>query len=242
MKEKTNERIIKIFKYFVQFLEIYGAENYGQSAEVNWERVWNFCNSCNVLDFNFELEDLVYNNSEEQFRDNVFTFIEKQALEGYPLWRLFTMSKWLEDKCEEELHESEYKKDVEYFNKTKCYRCKNFHNEISMIGSTLIDPIVSKSFNNMEELKNYVKEHKCQVQHYQQMIDCNKRKELLEESQSSTFRTVKFKYKKFNADEFARNKWSLNPMEHKRCPYFEENKEMTVDKFIELYEEINRYY
>ena len=101
--KKSNERKVEIFKYMIQFLEIYGNENFGQSAEIDWLRVWEYCSACDILDFNYEIEDLVYNTKDEEFRDKVFAFVEKQAIEGYPLWRLFKMSKWLYDKCEADL-------------------------------------------------------------------------------------------------------------------------------------------
>lgn len=33
--KKSNERKVEIFKYMIQFLEIYGNENFGQSAEID---------------------------------------------------------------------------------------------------------------------------------------------------------------------------------------------------------------
>lgn len=246
-KEKSESRIIKVFKYFIQFLEIYGAENYGQSAEVNWETVWNFVNRCGILDSNIELETLVHYSTDEEFRDGVFTYIEKQALDGYPLWRLFTMSKWLYNKCEQELHDIEYKKDIEYFNTVKCYRCKNFHNRINTIGHTVLEPIMSKFFNNVEELKNYIRDTNYVVQKDWQEMNCMKRKKLLENKMShGRHRFYKnecnFKYKGFNVDNEGRShNWILNPMKLLDCPYFEENKNMTINKFIEIYGEIPRY-
>ena len=117
-KAQRELRKIDIFKYMIQFLEIYGNENFGQSAEVNWAAVWDYYSHCDMLDFNTEVEDLVYNTSDEEFRDKVFEYIEHQVVDGYPLWRLFKMSKWLFDKCEEELIQNEHQKDIEYFNTT----------------------------------------------------------------------------------------------------------------------------
>ena len=152
-RNKSNQRKVDIFKYMIQFLEIYGNENFGQSAEVNWSAVWDYCSKCDMLDFNYEVEELVYNTKDEEFRDKVFAFLDKQAVEGYPLWRLFTMSKWLFDKCEEELIRNEHEKDVEYFNKTKCYRCQYFNCKVHIIFSTMIEPIISGQFDSIDEFK-----------------------------------------------------------------------------------------
>ena len=245
-KDKSNSRIIKIFQYFVQFLEIYGAENYGESAEVNWEKVWDFVNHCGILDDNEDLEHLVHYASDEEFRDSVFAYVEKQALEDCPLWRLFNMSKWLEEKCEQELHEVEYRKQVEYFNTVRCYKCKNFHNKISTIGHDLLNPVMSKSFKNVAELREYVVNTKYVIQRDWQEMDCLKRQKLLEGRHNRrhrfSFNEKHFKYKGFNAPEGSRgHKWILNPMGLLDCPYFVENTNMTADKFIELYYEISRY-
>ena len=60
----------------IQFLEIYGNENFGESAQIDWPRVWEYCSECDILDFNYEVEDLVYNTKDEEFRDKVFAFVE----------------------------------------------------------------------------------------------------------------------------------------------------------------------
>ena len=63
--KKSNGRKVEIFKYMIQFLEIYGNENFGESAEIDWPRVWEYCSKCDMLDFNYEVEDLVYNTKDE---------------------------------------------------------------------------------------------------------------------------------------------------------------------------------
>ena len=35
---------ITVFKYFLSFLEVWKEENYGTSAEINWQAVWGFVN------------------------------------------------------------------------------------------------------------------------------------------------------------------------------------------------------
>ena len=39
--------------------------------------------------------EIVNVNSEEEFRDKMFSWIEKQVLDGYPIWRLFKLNNWL---------------------------------------------------------------------------------------------------------------------------------------------------
>ena len=117
--KSAEEKGILLFKHFIQFLELYGAENYGECFEVNWPKVFKFCNSYHLLDFR---EDL---------------------------------------------------------------------------------------------------------------------KELLEKMQNHRFDiTVGFTYKKFNGDTYDLRTWKLVPAEHKRCPYFELDENMTYEKFIEMYGEL----
>lgn len=253
-------RKVEVFKHMVKFLEIYGNENFGQSAEVNWKQVWDYCSRCDMLDFNVEVEELVYHTPDEEFRDRVFEFIEKQILDGYPVWRLFTMSKWLYDKCEQELLDNERKKDIEYFEKTKCYRCKHFKNKLTIMYNTLFEPFNLKDFDTIKEFKDSVKP--IEVKNVKYNMYCTKREELLNEAYKKKFEgkefishfkesnfkeNYRFKYNKFNVGEddewegFRRNnEWILNPSKLKRCPYFEES-DMTAERFVELYGEIPRY-
>lgn len=254
-KEKAELRKVEIFKYMIQFLEIYGNENFGQSAEVNWARVWDFCSHCDTLDFNYEVEDLVYNTNEEEFRDKVFEFVEKQAIEGYPIWRLFNMSKWLFDKCEEELKQNEHEKDVEYFNKTKCYRCQYFSHRLRLIFSTPFEPVCSGDFDTINDFRKRYPDAK--VKSLSHIMNCRKREEFLDEAfkkacekgnwgrhfENEFKQNYKFKYSKFNytdesQDDYSRD-WVLYPLALKRCNYFIES-DMTPEKFEKLWHEIPR--
>ena len=49
---------------------------------------------------------------------------------------------------------------------------------------------------------------------------------------------ARFTYKKFNGDTYDLRTWKLVPAEHKKCPYFELDENMTYEKFIEMYGEI----
>lgn len=255
-KEKSGLRKVEIFKYMIQFLEIYGNENFGQSAEIDWAHVWEYCSACDTLDFNYEVEDLVYNTKDEDFRDKVFAFVEKQAIEGYPLWRLFKMSKWLYDKCEADLMASEHAKDIEYFNNTKCYRCKNFKNSLHIVYSTLLEPLCMGDFESVEEFRQ--RYPNAQVKSYSHNMTCLEREKQLHEAyekacEKDSFishfeernfkQSYKFKYKKFNysdesQDDYSRD-WVLYPLALKRCNYFVES-DMTPEKFEKLWNEIPR--
>lgn len=272
MEEKNkisqNERKILIFKYMIQFLEIFGMENYGASAEVDWEAVFNNFTKCGIFDFNFGVEDLVVHNSDNEFRDNVFKFVENQVLDGYPVWRLFHMSEWLRDKCEQELLEREHCKDVEFFNKTKCLHCKYFEDELEIAFSHELSSFDIGYYKNIDEFKAKAKhmaeETMCgapKVKFIKHHLKCNKRIELLHEmeeefkSKHPNFSRFdleslpnKFKYKKFNLDDASQpnaytlrsHSWILQPEVLKKCGYFEENSEMTPEKFEELYDHIPR--
>ena len=130
VKIRNERRAIEIFQHFISFLEIYGQENFGENVEINWPGVYSNCVEFGLFDENPDVEEIVNVNSEEEFRDKMFSWIEKQVLDGYPIWRLFKLNNWLYEQLEKELHENEYKKDVEYFNKYKCFTCKYFYDDI----------------------------------------------------------------------------------------------------------------
>lgn len=256
-REKSNERKVEIFKYMIQFLEIYGNENFGESTEIDWSRVWEYCSACDMLDFNYEVEDLVYNTKDEEFRDKVFAFVEKQAIEGYPLWRLFKMSKWLYDKCEADLEAAEHAKDVEYFNNTKCYRCKNFKNSLHIVYSTPLEPILMGNFDSVGDFRQQYPD--ARVKSYSHNMICLEREKQLHEAyekacEKDSFlrhhfeeqefkQNYKFKYKKFNyrdeSQDDSSKDWVLYPLALKRCNYFIES-DMTPEKFEKLWNEIPR--
>lgn len=253
----TDERKVEIFKYMIQFLEIYGNENFGESAEIDWSKVWEYCSKCDMMDFNIEVEDLVYHTSDDEFRDKVFEFVEHQVLDGYPLWRLFKMSDWLSQKCEEELINIEHQKDIEYFNKTKCYRCKYFQCKLQIMYATAIEPCCVGDYDSIEQLRE--RKPNAVPRSITHKMTCNKRQELLSEAFHKKYGDNKhvssfekedfdynynFKYKKFNYRDESQNNyskyWEIYPMKLKRCPYFEES-DMTLEKFEKLWDRIPRY-
>lgn len=228
VNKSVEEKGILLFKHFVRFLEIYGAENYGERFEVNWPKVFKFCNSYHLLDFREDLEEIVYSDNYEVFRDRCFKWIEDQILNGYPVFELFKLDDHLFSILRDEYRLSEIEKDKEYFNYMKCYRCKHFYDDPHYIGKDNF----SHSFKTSKE--GYIPGTR--ILH---LINCLKRKELSEKSQKHRFdESFEFSYKKFNGDTYDLRSWKLVPAEHKDCPYFELDEDMTYEKFIEMYGEI----
>lgn len=241
-ESRAKRHSIELFKYFVQFLEIFGQENYGGSAEVNWPAVYSFCESYGLFDFNDDLEEIVYSESEEEFRDKAFEYIEKQILDGYPVWRLFNMSKWLFDKFEKELDDQEREKDIKYFNKVKCYKCKHFSDHMEYFTKQMTPKRIFPG-----EVPEGISDIRAINIHH--TMSCSVRNDLLAQNEKEfrfEGRYKKFKYKKFNSTERIgweadQRRWTLIPWELKNCPYFENN-DMTPEEFLKLYFEISRLY
>lgn len=228
MKSNDKERSIILFKHFIDFLEIWGQENYGENIEIDWFKVHNFTTKYNLLDFREDLEDIVFEENEEVFRDKVYKWIEDQVLNGYPIWRLFKLNKWLNDKLEKEFNDEIVKENKITFNKYKCLRCKYYNDDVHFIGNDKY----SHSFITEKHLYN-----NSNLLH---ITNCNKRKQLLDEliRQYHFEANVEFSYDKFNLDDsWSFGKWSLDIKKHNKCPYFEKDDDMTYEKFIDLYGE-----
>lgn len=243
---RAKSHSIELFKYFVQFLEIFGQENYGGSAEVNWPAVYEFCSSYDIFSFNQELEDIVYAEKEEEFRDKAFEYVEKQILDGYPVWRLFHMSKWLYDQFEKELADQENKKDIEYFNKTRCYRCKHYKETMEYYTKNGYPMKIRPGEMPKDLMGHEVDPRTINMIHWRSCDVRDKQYKELEDKSNSRFETFKFEYKRFNSDEMGicgrdQRKWKLIPWELKRCPYFEDSG-ITFNEFIKLYFECCRLY
>ena len=229
-----------VFKNFIAFLEIWGMENYG-STDILWQPVYRevMCNT--MLDFNDELEDTLYSGEydSETFRDAVFAFIENKVLDGYPIWRLFKLSPWLDEKLEEQLHTSEYKRKSKLFKETKCFHCKYYYDRPVAFKET-IDGTKTISYKDLSD------DEKDSVLLHHVHRECTKRTELqnaLTEYKRSNSPggihrgnvPIEFSYKKFNTEGFrARDKWFFDLANLHDCPYFEESN-MTYDEFIKEY-------
>lgn len=250
--KKINDkyRSIKLFEYFIEFLKIFGQENYGESAEVNWYAVFNYCQSYGLFDFNDELTDIIYTEDPTEFRDKCFSLLEKNILEGYPVWRLFKMSDWLMNQLEKQLHEFEVEKDKKYFYKTtRCFRCKYYSEHISAIHRK------THYSYHAQDSNGYIKpEYNTLDYNLFHFRNCEKRTAILEEKiadmkakgqyVSHDFeRYYTFKYRRFNLGTgWSRDNknWKLNPWTLRRCPLFEENPNMTYEEFIKKFAEMPR--
>ena len=225
-----SENSLTMFRHFIAFLEIYGQENYGESAEVNWHEVHLFCNKYHLLDFNDELSEVIYTEDEEDFRDKCFTFIENKILNGYPVWRLFKMSQWLKEKLEQSFQDEIIREKEKFYRETRCYRCKNIH-----IETTIIEPInknpISYDKDNPVHLE-WIDKRKVP---YIFRFNCKKRSELIIEKSNGCIREmrrVKLDYCGFNTND-NRGEWKMNIWGLRKCPYFEEDESMTFVKRIQ---------
>ena len=130
---------------------------------------------------------------------------------------------------------SEIEKDKQYFNSMKCFKCKYFYDlphyiEKDKPRALVFDLLFIKSMKSAKEQDDALILHR---------TNCLKRKELLEELRKNRFEDIaRFTYKKFNGDNYDLISWKLVPAEHKKCPYFELNENMTYEKFIEMYGEL----
>ena len=239
-KDLRFERGIQIFHYFIDFLNIWGAENYGESAEVDWGKVYIDCHKFGMFDFNESLEKVVNAENEEEFRDLTFQWIENKVYEGLPIWRYFKVSKWLEDKLEEEELDKEKKEILSLYKNNKCFKCKYYRdNAMFFLKSSDMEKLSNlpiKNPNNLYSLKE------CYEYWTDQRIlhdeSCAKRKELLEEAKKDSFdifrRDAKLEYEAFNVKStgYRPEKWRLNPEKLNDCPYFEESEEDTFKSFL----------
>jgi len=243
VKIRNERRAIEIFQHFISFLEIYGQENFGENVEINWPGVYSNCVEFGLFDENPDVEEIVNVNSEEEFRDKMFSWIEKQVLDGYPIWRLFKLNNWLYEQLEKELHENEYKKDIEYFNKHKCFTCKYFYDDIYWLDKE------SKLMYEYNEGKGdgYHIPSKYQKLYHQML--CNKRKEQADNHKKKYSWTDdienNFKFKPFNLNDETQfdndsSKWLLYPEKMNKCPYYKKDENMSFEEFIRKYNEILR--
>lgn len=217
---------ITVFKYFISFLEVWKEENYGSSAEINWQAVWSFVNTSGILDGNYELMDLL-DNSPEECENKVHEWITNRIFNNEPIYLLFNMSKWLFDKLEKEHNENIELAERLRFKECKCYHCKYWKDQISIWVQQYGQLDTYHKGQGSEELwKSHPIHH---------LTTCNKREELRENLEPRKFMNVEFSYKKFNGNRS--HHFYPQPMELKDCPYFEENN-VTYDEYIREYREL----
>lgn len=228
--KKKDYNTITVFKYFISFLEVWKEENYGNSAEINWQAVWSFVNTSGVLDFNEELQDLVIYSSPDQCEEKVHQWIMNRIFNDEPVYLLFNMSDWLFQKLEQEHNSNIGKAERKRFEECKCYHCKYWKDNTSILYEGLWG-LEQKSVKDCteEELLTH------QIHHLQ---SCKKREELKEAMTDGKLKyngTVEFSYKPFNGDRC--HNFRPQPMELKDCPFHEENG-ISYDEYISEYKEL----
>lgn len=255
-KYNTTEKKMYIFKNFINFLEIYGQENLGCGYEINWTQVHRMIVDNNMFDFNDELESVIYHNDEcfdsEEFRDRCYKYIEGQILKGYPVWHLFKLSKHLTKVLQDEEDKQTIETFKKKYNKHLCYKCKHFKNNIIVYEQfnrirlndyierhPNVNPIHLNLSHEMvckyrEERVKYISDHKKEfnVEWYDKERGINR--QLIKEGFSSKLlfeKETPYSYK---------HEFTLKPLLNQcKCKFFEENKDMTFDKYIkENYEVI----
>ena len=228
--QKKDYNTITVFKYFISFLEVWKEENYGNSAEINWQAVWSFVNTSGVLDFNEELQDLVIYSSPEECEEKVHQWIMNRIFNNEPIYLLFNMSDWLFQKLEQEHNSNINKAEQKRFEECKCYHCKYWKDSATILYEGLWG-LEQKFVEDCteEELLTH------QIHHLQ---SCKKREELKEAMTNGELKynnMVEFSYKPFNGDRC--HNFRPQPMELKDCPFFEENG-ISYNEYISKYKEL----
>lgn len=248
-KYNTTEKKMYIFKNFINFLEIYGQENLGCGYEINWTQVHRMIVDNNMFDFNDELEEVIYHNDEsfdsEEFRDRCYKYIEEQILKGYPVWHLFKLSKHLTKVLQDEEDRKTMEMFKKKYNKHLCYRCKHFKNNIIVYEQFNrihlndyierhpgVNPILLNLSHEMyckyrEERIKYINEHLKEFNIFWHDKERGINKQLIKEGFSS-----KLLFEKDTSYSY-KHEFTLKPLLNQcKCKFFEENKDMTFDKYI----------
>lgn len=225
--DKYDERALIIFRHFIEFLKIYGQENFGESYDIRWSKVFKFTTSYHLLDFREDLENIIFEENDEIFRDKIYSWIENQILNGYPIWRFFKINNWLYEKLEQEFREKEIENEKKIFEKTKCFKCKFFEDKVSFINDKgYPTPYVKETYNGTKLLHR---------------LNCLKRKEIIENSgkhhRHHFISNIDFEYDKFEEEKY-RSGWRLKVDDHENCPYYTLNEDETYESFKEKYGEM----
>lgn len=229
---KHDYNTITVFKYFISFLEVWKEENYGQSAEINWQAVWEFVNASHLLDFNDELTDLV-NSSPEELEENVHKWIENRILNDEPIYLLFNMSDWLFKKLEEEHNNNIERAERKRFADRKCYKCKYWNDYVSLWIHKLGTLHTYHVGECEDELwKQYPIHHLSECKKQQELVDNIKKAE----KHYFFFEDIELSYKPFN-DISRSGHFYPNPENLTDCPYFEDTG-ITYEEYIKKYKEL----
>jgi len=267
-KENLSElKKIYLFKHFIKFLEIYGQEAFGENYPVKWGLVHNIICDHSIWSMDEELDDIIYNSEEDldsdAFRDKVFSYIEKQVIDGYPIFRLFNLSPWLNKCFEDEIDRKIYDEDKKWFNKHLCYKCKHFKDNIDVYMGNPSMNIRGTPFYPLEDFKEYYPTLDIKKQRLRHNRLCDLHSQYLKQFEEYS------KDKHYFSDEKLRefNKWvdknnlakstkyppnengsMFNPLSHEyyliplsartKCSCYEPIEDYDFDKFLEKYIEL----
>lgn len=213
-KLSKDERCIILFKYFIEFLEIWGQENYGENTEIDWPKALRECQKLGLFDFNQSLEEVIYTKTDDEFRDLAFKWIENKVLSGMAIWRFFKLSPWLLQKLEEENTANLIEFQKAKYKKHKCFRCKYYRDNASWFKDTIDGPKLTLVDDELPPTEKPIVDRP----------ECLKRKLLiaLASGNGPKFREPKLEYTGFNTQINSRETWRPDPEKLHRCPYFEE--------------------
>ena len=227
---------ITVFKYFISFLEVWKEENYGPSAEINWQAVWGFVNCSGILDGNYELTDLV-NSNPDDVEKNIHEWLENRVLNNEPVYLLFEMTPWLKDKLEKEHNENLNAKEIQRFNECRCYKCKHWRDNVS---------IWVQQYDQLHTYHPGECDDKLWEQHpIHHMTECLKHKELVDELSKDIPHFTRFDFLlsdyRFEYEPFSNltrtGQFYPVPTELTDCPYFEDTG-ITYDEYIKRFKEL----
>lgn len=235
--ENTKLHAIKLFIMFIEYLKLYGHENYGLNVEIDYKKAYSLCMDYGMFDFNEDLENVVRCENEEEFRDRCYTYMDNLILnEDLPVWALYTnMSPWLKDKLNKEYSELQINKEKKYFKKCKCFHCKYFKQEITYFTK---DGDFLSEYRDEKDLRGVTRD-----------LTCLKREEIIDEKAKkkkisflSERNSIKTGYKQFDRciDTFMSTEYKHNPAYFFRCPYHEENN-MTYEEYVAKYHDLVMY-
>jgi hypothetical protein len=107
---------------FIKFAEIWANNNIGNNIQVDYNYLINYVHSDNfAFHQGWKLNDM----------DDCFKSIEKQILDGFPIWDFFVIPEWTRN-----MLEKEYQAEIEAERSPYvCFRCKYFVEKLTSFGT-----------------------------------------------------------------------------------------------------------
>lgn len=251
-----NETDIKLLELAIIYFGKYGKENFKENSyKLNWISIFTIIVYNRYYDNLVEYDELrkVFNSNDENLiKEKAFKYFDKIVENGENISKLFIFKDKEDTEKYKKLEKIKYiESQKNKFNSIKCYKCKHFSQIVTAINNDTIEISVNTAMKienkSFDEIKySYLISHK---------YDCNKREEVVDNlSRNDTYTFDKelrinkkieennepdhFKF--FEKDNILIKNWSLKPLNiNCECKYFEENKDMTFEKYIkENYEVI----